>query len=42
MVADTVHLTGYYDQAHLTRSLRHLYGQTPTGVAQVTATLTPD
>ncbi len=28
-IADTVHLAGYYDQAHLTRSLRHRIGQTP-------------
>lgn len=28
-IADTVHRAGYYDQAHLTRSLRHRIGQTP-------------
>jgi AraC-like DNA-binding protein len=29
-VHDTVHLMGYADQAHLTRSLRRFLGQTPT------------
>lgn len=28
-IAETVQRTGYYDQAHLTRSLRHRIGQTP-------------
>jgi hypothetical protein len=28
-ILDTVALAGYYDQAHLTRSLRHRIGQTP-------------
>src|SRR5690606_14086010 len=31
-IADTVHRAGYYDQAHLTRSLRHRIGQTPGDV----------
>jgi AraC-like DNA-binding protein len=31
-ILDTVHQTGYYDQAHLTRSLKHLIGQTPTQI----------
>lgn len=28
-ILDTVHQAGYYDQAHLTRSLRRLIGETP-------------
>jgi AraC-like DNA-binding protein len=28
-ILDVVHEAGYFDQAHLTRSLRHLIGQTP-------------
>jgi hypothetical protein len=28
-ILDVVHEAGYFDQAHLTRSLRHLVGQTP-------------
>lgn len=28
-IADVAHQAGYYDQAHLTRSLRHRIGQTP-------------
>ena len=28
-ILDVVHEVGYFDQAHLTRSLRHLIGQTP-------------
>jgi AraC-like DNA-binding protein len=31
-ILDTVHEAGYFDQAHLTRSLRVLIGQTPTSV----------
>jgi AraC-like DNA-binding protein len=31
-ILDTVHLAGYFDQAHLTRSLRHLIGETPVQV----------
>jgi AraC-like DNA-binding protein len=29
-ILDVVRLAGYYDQAHLTRSLKHRIGQTPT------------
>jgi AraC-like DNA-binding protein len=29
-VVDVVRLSGYYDQAHLTRSLKYRIGQTPT------------
>lgn len=36
-IADTVYRLRYSDQAHLTRSLKFLYGQTPMTVAQVTA-----
>jgi methylphosphotriester-DNA--protein-cysteine methyltransferase len=28
-ILDTVHQAGYFDQAHLTRSLKYLIGQTP-------------
>ena len=28
-ILDTVHQAGYFDQAHLTRSLKHFIGQTP-------------
>jgi AraC-like DNA-binding protein len=31
-ILDTVHETGYFDQAHLTRSLRTLIGATPASV----------
>ncbi|HZS57883.1 MAG TPA: helix-turn-helix domain-containing protein [Gemmatimonadaceae bacterium] len=33
-IADTVHETGYYDQAHLTRSLRNLIGVTPASIGR--------
>jgi hypothetical protein len=32
-IADVVYDAGYYDQAHLTRSLRRFVGQTPAAVA---------
>ena len=32
-IADVVHEAGYFDQAHLTRSLRKLIGLTPAKVA---------
>jgi AraC-like DNA-binding protein len=38
-IADVVHLAGYFDQPHLTRSLRHLIGQTPTQIARMTRQL---
>ena len=31
-ILDAVHLAGYFDQAHLTRSLRYLIGETPTKI----------
>jgi AraC-like DNA-binding protein len=31
-IGETVHLAGYYDQAHLTRSLTRLIGQTPARI----------
>jgi hypothetical protein len=31
-IADTVHQAGYFDQAHLTRSLRRLIGTTPARI----------
>jgi AraC-like DNA-binding protein len=34
-ILDAVHLAGYFDQAHLTRSLRHLIGQTPTKISRL-------
>ena len=33
-IADVVFDLGYYDQAHLTRSLRHFVGQTPAQIAR--------
>jgi AraC-like DNA-binding protein len=33
-ILDTVHDTGYFDQAHLTRSLKHRIGQTPVEVVR--------
>jgi AraC-like DNA-binding protein len=33
-ILDTVHDAGYFDQAHLTRALRHLIGQTPARVGR--------
>jgi AraC-like DNA-binding protein len=32
-IADTVEEAGFFDQAHLTRSLRRLIGSTPAGIA---------
>ncbi|HKB41829.1 MAG TPA: helix-turn-helix domain-containing protein [Gemmataceae bacterium] len=31
-ILDTVHQAGYFDQAHLTRSLKYLIGQTPAQI----------
>jgi len=31
-ILDTVHQAGYFDQAHLTRSLKYLIGQTPSKI----------
>jgi hypothetical protein len=33
-IIDAVHIAGYFDQAHLTRSLKHLIGQTPKKIIQ--------
>jgi hypothetical protein len=33
-IADVIHDTGYFDQAHLTRSLRELIGLTPAKIAR--------
>jgi AraC-like DNA-binding protein len=33
-IVNTVHETGYFDQSHLTNSLKRFLGQTPTQVAQ--------
>ncbi|HTE46022.1 MAG TPA: helix-turn-helix domain-containing protein [Gemmatimonadaceae bacterium] len=33
-IADTIHEAGYYDQAHLTRSLRTLIGETPARIGR--------
>jgi hypothetical protein len=38
-IADVVHLAGYFDQPHLTRSFKHLIGQTPSEVARMTRQL---
>jgi AraC-like DNA-binding protein len=33
-ILDTVHEAGFFDQAHLTRSLKYLVGQTPGAIVQ--------
>jgi len=33
-IADAVYLGGYFDQAHLTRSLKRLIGETPARIIQ--------
>ena len=33
-IADAVHEAGYYDQAHLTRSVRNLIGETPARIVR--------
>ena len=33
-ILDVVHEAGYYDQAHLTRSLQRFIGQTPARIAR--------
>jgi hypothetical protein len=38
-ILDTVHEAGYFDQAHLTRSLKHLIGQTPVEIGRRTKQL---
>jgi methylphosphotriester-DNA--protein-cysteine methyltransferase len=38
-IADVVHRAGYFDQPHLTRSLKYLIGQTPTEIARRTGQL---
>ena len=38
-ILDTVHQAGYYDQAHLTRSLKYLVGQTPAQIIRAEAQL---
>jgi hypothetical protein len=38
-ILDVVERAGYYDQAHLTRSLRHRVGLTPTAIARGDAQL---
>jgi len=38
-ILDAVHLAGYFDQAHLTRSLKYLIGQTPTEIIRETKQL---
>lgn len=34
-ILDTVHEAGYFDQAHLSRSLKHFIGQTPTQIPRL-------
>jgi len=34
-ILDTVHETGYFDQPHLTRSLKHFIGQTPAQIVHM-------
>jgi hypothetical protein len=38
-ILDAVHEAGYFDQAHLTRSLKHLIGQTPVEIGRRTRQL---
>jgi hypothetical protein len=38
-ILDTVHRAGYFDQAHLTRSLKHFVGQTPAQILRAEAQL---
>ena len=38
-ILDTAHEAGYFDQAHLTRSLKHFIGQTPGEIVQGTEQL---
>jgi len=38
-IADVVHLAGYADQPHLTRSLKSLIGQTPAKIAEMSRQL---
>jgi AraC-like DNA-binding protein len=38
-IAEVVHLAGYFDQPHLTRSLKYLIGQTPAEIARRTQQL---
>lgn len=38
-ISDVVHLAGYFDQPHLTRSLKHLIGQTPAEISRGTCQL---
>jgi methylphosphotriester-DNA--protein-cysteine methyltransferase len=38
-ILDTVHEAGYFDQAHLTRSLRVLIGETPASIMRHDAQL---
>jgi AraC-like DNA-binding protein len=33
-IAEVVHKAGYYDQSHLTRSLKHLIGETPARIGR--------
>lgn len=34
-ILDTVYETGYFDQPHMTRALKHLMGQTPAQIARL-------
>jgi AraC-like DNA-binding protein len=38
-ILDTVHEAGYFDQAHLTRSLKRFMGQTPAQIARIKQTV---
>ena len=38
-ILETAYRAGYYDQAHLTRSLKHFIGQTPTQIIRAEAQL---
>jgi methylphosphotriester-DNA--protein-cysteine methyltransferase len=38
-ILDTVYRAGYFDQAHLTRSLKHFIGQTPAQIIRAESQL---
>lgn len=41
-ILDVVFETGYFDQAHMTKSLKHFFGQTPTQLARADALFSSD
>jgi AraC-like DNA-binding protein len=41
-ISDTVYAAGYFDQPHLTRSLKHYIGHTPAEIVRMSQTDTPE